>query len=203
MVTFTKPASDFVELPVVLEHIHAAGAMVARNRCADFIDEMRYRLYSNNGAFEEGSLEFDSPLEVLFWVWWRATMRVQPFFKEKVALQRHVFVTAQGEVYNLDFVIAPRGKAIQTLWPLVAVELDGHGFHEKTREQVTYRNQRDRALQQAGWRVFHFSWDEFTADPERVLYEVIAYVQATYWENHRAEAAAQKQEAAPVGDDAP
>ena len=43
---------------------------------------------------------------------------------------------------------------------MIAVELDGHDFHERTKEQVTYRNQRDRLLQAAGWAVFHFSGSE-------------------------------------------
>lgn len=49
--------------------------------------------------------------------------------------------------------------------PLVAVELDGHEFHERTKAQVASRNTRDADLQMAGWTVFHFSGSEVVRDP--------------------------------------
>lgn len=47
----------------------------------------------------------------------------------------------------------------------ILVELDGHDFHEKTKEQVTYRNQRDRDLQMEGWKVLHYSGSELHRNP--------------------------------------
>jgi hypothetical protein len=62
----------------------------------------------------------------------------------------------------------------------IGVELDGHTFHEKTLEQVTYRNQRDRALQQIGWRVYHFSFAEFTKNPRESILEVVEHARFIY-----------------------
>jgi very-short-patch-repair endonuclease len=39
----------------------------------------------------------------------------------------------------------------------LVVECDGHDFHEKTKQQVTKDNRRERELQIAGWHVFRFS----------------------------------------------
>lgn len=200
MGTFTKPASEFKEMPAVQEHIHLAADMLARYRAADFIDEMNYRLAAGDAGFAEGALEFDSPLEVLFWIWWSAAMRWQVLFREKAALWRHVAIEAQGRHYNIDFVVvSTKGD---TLWPKIGIELDGHAFHEKTLEQVTYRNQRDRALQQAGWHIFHVSWDEFTTNAERVIWEIVEFMQTAYGELKRAQSAALTKQADPVGDDA-
>lgn len=183
MGTFTKPAAEFRDVPMVQQHIRLAADMLARYRAADFIDEMNYRLAAGDAGFSEGVLEFDSPLEVLFWVWWSAAMRWQILFRDKGALQRHVRVEAQGQPYNIDFVVASRKS--DPAWPLVGIEMDGHAFHEKTVDQVTYRNQRDRALQQAGWHIFHISWDEFTRDAERVIWEIVEFVQTKHYDMKR------------------
>lgn len=54
----------------------------------------------------------------------------------------------------------------------LAVELDGHEWHEKTKEQVARRNERDRILLGAGWRVIRFSGPEFYADPLDCILQV-------------------------------
>lgn len=64
------------------------------------------------------------------------------------------------EIYRLTF-------------PLIAVEIDGHDFHERTKDQVTYRNRRDRDLQAAGWHVLHFSGGEVVTRPDRCVAEAL------------------------------
>ena len=54
----------------------------------------------------------------------------------------------------------------------IAVEVDGHDFHERTREQVVARNQRDRDLQADGWTVLHFSGSEIHRQPEECVRQV-------------------------------
>lgn len=79
--------------------------------------------------------------------------------RELVRVSRSVVaqhdVTVDGCAYRLDFAI-PR--------LLVAVECDGHTFHERTPEQATYDRRRDRALQSAGWLVLRFTASEIEAD---------------------------------------
>jgi very-short-patch-repair endonuclease len=95
----------------------------------------------------------ESPIEAVFWIWWQTVHsldeRLHDDEKPRGAVQHAV--DAGGRRYRLDFAI-PDAK--------IAVELDGHDFHEKTKEQVTYRNMRDRDLQAAGWTVLHFSGSE-------------------------------------------
>ncbi len=59
--------------------------------------------------------------------------------------------------------------------PQIAVEIDGHDFHERTKGQVEDRNRRDRDLQAAGWKVFHFSGAEVYRSPEKCVREVMEY----------------------------
>ena len=93
----------------------------------------------------------ESPIEAIFWIWWLTleACTYERAFPFKLVPQ--FTVHCDGNEYRLDFAIPEH---------MIAVELDGHEFHEKTKEQVTYRNQRDRNLQAAGWTVFHFSGSE-------------------------------------------
>lgn len=41
--------------------------------------------------------------------------------------------------------------------PLIVVEIDGHDFHEKTKEQASRDKERDRFMTAEGYRVFRFT----------------------------------------------
>lgn len=64
--------------------------------------------------------------------------------------------------YRLDFAVFVMGfdHSIARL----AVECDGHDFHEKTKQQAAKDKKRDRDLMLAGWRVFRFTGSEIYKD---------------------------------------
>lgn len=47
----------------------------------------------------------------------------------------------------------------------LAIELDGHDFHERTKEQAQRDKSRDRILQELGWKAIRFTGSEVYADP--------------------------------------
>ena len=47
----------------------------------------------------------------------------------------------------------------------LAIECDGHEFHEKTKEQAARDKSRDRVLQTEGWRVLRFTGSEIWRRP--------------------------------------
>lgn len=67
-----------------------------------------------------------------------------------------------GLPYRIDFALLhdtePRVR--------VAVELDGHDFHEKTKEQAARDKSRDRDLTEAGWLVVRFTGSEVYRDAD-------------------------------------
>lgn len=79
---------------------------------------------------------------------------------------QHLIALPDKQQYRIDFAIVHLK---------VAVELDGHEFHEKTKEQVTARNRRDRDLQRHGWYVLHFSWSEVMSNPLGCALEVLNF----------------------------
>ena len=54
----------------------------------------------------------------------------------------------------------------------IAVELDGHTFHERTKEQVSERNIRDNELQKRKYFVHHISYDQLYNNFSDVIYNI-------------------------------
>lgn len=192
-----QPASAFIGVDFVKEQIERATA----NAGQVFADNLHQEVWSQmnaNHARAGGPLEFDSPLEAAYWAWWLCMQAVDPnFTQSSLELLRHVDVTAGGARYVIDFMLIHNGRAgrfgstelaayAAARWPKIAIELDGHTFHEKTLEQVTYRNQRDRALQQEGWRVFHYSFDEFKREPAKCINEPLIFAGNVFFDITRA-----------------
>lgn len=119
------------------------------------------------------SKEIESPLEAAFLVWFQAecagSWASLPELNVDVITQMRVSV--DGERFRLDAGFVPADPIFRIAserfgLPIrVGIEFDGHEFHERTKEQVAYRNHRDRVLQGAGWSIFHFSGSEFVRDP--------------------------------------
>lgn len=94
-----------------------------------------------------------------------------------VEKQLHVALTALGipfvnqhpvNRYRLDFAIVDK---------LIAIEVDGHDFHERTKEQAQRDKKRDRDLQALGWRVMRFTGSEVFRDAAACAREVQALAQ--------------------------
>ena len=60
--------------------------------------------------------------------------------------------------YRVDFIFRGFGAEL-------VVEVDGHDFHEKTKEQVRRDKARDRYLAAEGWTVLRFAGSEVWANP--------------------------------------
>jgi hypothetical protein len=175
----------FKDIDIIQQHIRDAGEWLAQGEYADFTSYVA----STIDAEDPWRPKLESPLEALFWIWWNAAARPGSFMGENFWIDPQQDVEVGGSRYRLDFVVKLVGwdlnqevESGRYRWPLFGVELDGHSFHEKTREQVAYRNQRDRALQQAGWTVYHYSWKEMTERPAECVSEVLCAARNRYWQ---------------------
>jgi REase_MTES_1575 len=74
------------------------------------------------------------------------------------------------DLYRLDFAVIGGEYS-------VAVELDGHDFHERTPAQAARDRSRDRALTLAGWVVLRFTGSEIVRDP----FEAVRQVARACW----------------------
>jgi very-short-patch-repair endonuclease len=60
----------------------------------------------------------------------------------------------------------------------IAIECDGHNFHEKTKEQAQRDKARDRYLQSKGWVVARYTGSEIVNNPKAIVDELdrLAYL---------------------------
>lgn len=160
---------NYLDVELVQEHLDRA-TVVVQERAA-----LLYRRLATVDIRdpENWGLRFDSPAEAVFFLWWLAVDQASlRWFK----LQTQHEITVDGSAYRIDFVVVP-SRPHPYPWKPIAVEIDGHAFHEKTREQVTHRNARDRRLQRAEWTVFHYSFSELTSEPLACVLEVLTFAE--------------------------
>ncbi len=81
--------------------------------------------------------------------------------------------------YRVDFFcghIAGLGDGVSG----IVVEVDGHDFHDRTKEQARRDKTRDRTLQSCGYKVFRFAgsevWKDAFACAETVLVEMLQMI---------------------------
>lgn len=140
-----------------------------------------------------GKMPLQSPIEAIFFSWWWmfeiewCTYNLHDFHGPDMLLEPQAEALIDGATYRVDFQLVPHAKAAwawdnRAKFPLLAIELDGHEFHEKTKEQVTYRNQRDRALQLAGWRVLHVSGSELWKTPAATTENIYVHCRELFME---------------------
>lgn len=119
--------------------------------CESPIEELFVTAFYSNGAKEEIETIFDY------------------FFGENPILTSSTQMKFGR--YRVDF-------AIKIKWndgsiSLYAIELDGHEFHEKTKEQVMKGNVRDRFFISKGITILHFSGSEVYNNPDGCIESVI------------------------------
>lgn len=81
-----------------------------------------------------------------------------------------VFVQARVGAYRVDFLFDDLFKGRRRF---IAVDLDGHEWHERTKHQAARDKKRDRALVAAGYRIMRFTGSEVYANPGECLQEVV------------------------------
>jgi len=92
-----------------------------------------------------------------------------------INIQNQAIVEAGNKIYRVDFLIGVvynfknRDKYREMLF---AVECDGHDYHEKTKQQIIYNNQRERDLKASGYEIIRFSGSEICKSPHNCVIEI-------------------------------
>jgi len=142
---------------------------------------------SDINQYEANNQSIISPVEQLFYIewysrWFRADERemlsyfLLPQYQDKTT-----------EKYKIDFKADILGYLLNTtpdlrLYqkrefpaqppPSIGVEIDGHAWHEKTKEQVQYHKERERFLVAQGWKLFRFTGSEVYRDAPKCVDEL-------------------------------
>jgi very-short-patch-repair endonuclease len=117
----------------------------------------------------------ESPIEKLLF---QEFNKLAPFKKDvKGVVSRlgTLEIRPQFEVgrYRLDFAVQSDCRS-----SVIAVEVDGHDFHERTKEQATRDKSRDRELVARGWQVLRFTGSEVFRDAQKCMSEILALAQS-------------------------
>ena len=120
--------------------------------------------------FHDSILKTESPIERILYV------AINHLLHTQYGEYTH-YITPQFEVpnsnYRADFLV----HMADTNWRInadVLVEVDGHQFHQKTKEQVTRDKKRDRNLVRNFGKLITFTGSEVYANPNACAEEVVA-----------------------------
>jgi very-short-patch-repair endonuclease len=111
-----------------------------------------------------------SPIEQIFLMEWRF---LEVDARYGVTLRPQHELTLEGRTLRIDFVVDFRdGKKI-------AIELDGHDFHERTKAQAEKDRARERTIVRHGYIIQRFTGSEIARNPRKCVDEVIDLITQT------------------------
>lgn len=116
-----------------------------------------------------------SPIEQIFYFGFEMAIYLDrlsdPSYTSLLYIEPQYRITRNdGGTYIADFMIhSDCGDRY------LIIECDGHEFHEKTKEQVAYRNDRDIELKSLGYDVIHLNGSQIYKEPFKYVSEIYEY----------------------------
>lgn len=164
-------------------HEYMDGFLALPRRCQDIF--MSYVLSMDDTIAEfiacvgfDPYIALKSPIEQIFaFVYDIARIEKYGFIESEIygwESQKEI-ITAGGRYYADFCFCIPRALKTSESAHII-VECDGHDFHEKTKKQVEYGNNRDFDLKNAGYEVIHFSGSQIYKDPFLCAEKVLMYL---------------------------
>jgi very-short-patch-repair endonuclease len=91
-----------------------------------------------------------------------------------------IYMSPQVKIgkYKVDFLFSFNNQGPKEFYPDLIVELDGHDFHDKDKNQRAYEKARDRYLVKNGYKVLHFTGSEVVKEPYKVAHEALEMIGA-------------------------
>lgn len=149
------------------------------NNWYDFLNEKVQKSYDilnceNSCVLQESLIDCESPIEQLLSLY-LANLRISfndlnPFIEVSQIGNNQKITCKNGKKYRLDFYFIVKYKNQETKY--YGIECDGYEFHQKTKKQVQYDNQRQRDLQNEGIEIIRFSGSEIWKNPIKCAIEV-------------------------------
>ena len=177
-----------IEKDFVLGHEYMDGLLALPRRCQDIFMTNVLSMTDNedsNAIMDfiscvgfDPYMNLKSPIEQIF-----------GFVYDIVRIDKYGFIDSEiygwesqkeiitaGCRYYADFHFCVPCVSKTTGSAHVLVECDGHDFHERTKNQVEYGNNRDFNLKNAGYEVIHFSGSQIYKDPFSCAEKVLMYL---------------------------
>lgn len=146
-------------------------------RARSRIWELLFRPGARMHEYMALAIDAESPIEVLLGLELEAFVQNLNYYHETGMywkLAQQVRVERSGKAFaRLDFLLAASEHFPDNQYPvqwgppktLVAIECDGHDYHERTKEQAKRDKSRDRQMMALGVQTLRFTGSEIFADP--------------------------------------
>jgi very-short-patch-repair endonuclease len=184
-------------LPDIRPLLEENANRIAMGERAFFIEQVEEQLI----AFEEKGTPITSPVEQMFFIEWQYYTDRGLVFSPTARL--HLLPQHPVGKYRLDFALdfftgivdCPRDSVYfgreeeifkNVLLPLLGIEIDGHEWHEKTKDQVRLDKERERFLVADGWKILRFSGSEVFKDANNCVREAADCALKLSCEYHKA-----------------
>lgn len=121
-------------------------------------------------------LLFDSVrLGMMLGVTWFKVVNCQPIDNDQLRIETQAPLL--DWLVDFSFTVVSEDGVVSQL----AVECDGHDFHERTKEQAARDRSRDRRLQSAGYEVYRFTGSEIYRSPLGCARQIFAWAEKAAW----------------------
>ena len=126
----------------------------------------------------------ESPIEkMLFMCLLGEQLYTAARIKGEVKIIPQLEVELSGNIYRPDFTVllTTVGKEIKAI-----IECDGHGFHEKTKEQARNDRKRERVFVRHGYKVLRYTGQEIYENPFKCAVEALKTLEMLFREKNPA-----------------
>ena len=123
--------------------------------------------------------ECESPIEVILNFAFDMVAFCTEGYGSSIYLIPQYEVVANGKNYRIDLFFDSNEceSPFAHFKPYkLAIECDGHDYHEKTKAQVKKNNQRDLDLKMEGYDIIHFSGSQIYNEPLKCANDLIKYI---------------------------
>jgi very-short-patch-repair endonuclease len=115
--------------------------------------------------------EITSPVEQIFLMEWKFSDVER---QHKVVLEPQSPIEVGTGTFFLDFLVRSTVSGGEEL--RVGIEIDGHEFHEKSKEQATRDRRRERQIVESGITLLRFSGSEVVRDARNCIDDIIRFL---------------------------
>lgn len=159
---------------------------VANTMPTNLLNLWQSNLDQLNQRLIEGLSETESPIEKIFLIEFNFVSLIQPSWIEPNNVISGLFiqhpVTVGKHQYRVDFellidTIDNYSLSNSPTATRIFIELDGHDFHEKTKEQVAHDKKRERDLSDKCDALLRYSGSEVYQDTSKVVKDVLTHAQ--------------------------
>ena len=173
----------------VEDYLNEKATILSNGIYADFTSEFIERV---EGIYDGTDNKIISPVEQLFLIEWsfkrsvNATLLYQDF--DRLFELFPQYSSSNTGKYRIDFVVSFVTSIVNSIdskyykyeklifdnvdEPLLGIEIDGHIWHEKTKEQARKHKERERFLVSKGWKLLRYTGSEIFNDVSRCVDEV-------------------------------